>query len=167
MIPQSDPVRSTQQQLAARQSLAKELSRFSGDTTDWSIFISRYRYTSESYGYMDGESMLRLQRGQRSKQCAVAWCYLRQYRRLSRLSDCDMHQHEIVHRKGVDYLRNDPRRVRRNGRCRGVCAEKPRITWKGQRGLFPRKSRQLRLLPLRLPLRHPLLHPMVHLFSPM
>ncbi|XP_065095609.1 uncharacterized protein LOC135717446 [Ochlerotatus camptorhynchus] len=52
----------TQQQLAARQSLAKELPRFSGDPADWPIFISNYRYTTEACGFSDGENMLRLQR---------------------------------------------------------------------------------------------------------
>ncbi|XP_058445110.1 uncharacterized protein LOC131426420 [Malaya genurostris] len=52
----------TQQQLAARQSLAKDLPRFSGDPADWPIFISNYRYTTEACGFTDGENMLRLQR---------------------------------------------------------------------------------------------------------
>ncbi|XP_055644239.1 uncharacterized protein LOC129780226 [Toxorhynchites rutilus septentrionalis] len=52
----------SQQQLAARQSLAKELPRFSGDPADWPIFISNYRYTTEACGFSDGENMLRLQR---------------------------------------------------------------------------------------------------------
>ncbi|XP_062709353.1 uncharacterized protein LOC134288451 [Aedes albopictus] len=61
-IPQQDPVRLTQQQLAARQSLAKDLPRFSGDPAEWPIFISNYRYTTEACGFSDGENMLRLQR---------------------------------------------------------------------------------------------------------
>ncbi|XP_062700056.1 uncharacterized protein LOC134284792, partial [Aedes albopictus] len=61
-IPHPDPVRPTQQQLAARQSLAKELPRFTGDPTEWPIFISNYRYTTDACGYTDGENMLRLQR---------------------------------------------------------------------------------------------------------
>ncbi|XP_062538743.1 uncharacterized protein LOC134207018 [Armigeres subalbatus] len=62
VIPQLDPARPTQQQLAARQSLAKELPRFTGDPAEWPIFISNYRYTSEACGFSDGENMLRLQR---------------------------------------------------------------------------------------------------------
>ncbi|XP_062703570.1 uncharacterized protein LOC134286025 [Aedes albopictus] len=62
VIPQQDPVRPTQQQLAARQSLAKDLPRFSGDPAEWPIFISNYRYTTEACGFSDGENMLRLQR---------------------------------------------------------------------------------------------------------
>ncbi|XP_062537741.1 uncharacterized protein LOC134206075 [Armigeres subalbatus] len=52
----------TQRQLAARQSLAKELPRFSGDPAEWPIFISKYRYTTEACGFSEGENMLRLQR---------------------------------------------------------------------------------------------------------
>ncbi|XP_062538388.1 uncharacterized protein LOC134206676 [Armigeres subalbatus] len=62
VIPNCEIVRPTQQQLAARQSLAKELPRFSGDPADWPIFISSYRYTSEACGFTEGENMLRLQR---------------------------------------------------------------------------------------------------------
>ncbi|XP_062706457.1 uncharacterized protein LOC134287734 [Aedes albopictus] len=61
-IPNHELVRPTQQQLAARQSLAKELPRFSGDPAEWPIFISSYRYTTEACGFSDGENMLRLQR---------------------------------------------------------------------------------------------------------
>lgn len=50
------------QQLAARQSLARDLPQFSGDPSDWPIFISNYEYTTASCGYTDGENMLRLQR---------------------------------------------------------------------------------------------------------
>ncbi|XP_053698719.1 uncharacterized protein LOC128745665 [Sabethes cyaneus] len=52
----------TQQQLAARQSLAKELPRFSGDPSEWPIFISNYHYTTEACGFSQAENMLRLQR---------------------------------------------------------------------------------------------------------
>ncbi|XP_062714039.1 uncharacterized protein LOC134290847 [Aedes albopictus] len=62
VISQPDPFRPTQQQLAARQSLAKDLPRFSGDPAEWPIFISNYRYTTEACGFSDGENMLRLQR---------------------------------------------------------------------------------------------------------
>ncbi|XP_058826865.1 uncharacterized protein LOC131686880 [Topomyia yanbarensis] len=62
VIPPRAPGGPTQQQLAARQSLAKELPRFSGDPADWPIFISSYRYTTEACGFSDGENMLRLQR---------------------------------------------------------------------------------------------------------
>ncbi|XP_053699404.1 uncharacterized protein LOC128746376 [Sabethes cyaneus] len=50
------------QQLAARQSLARDLPQFSGDPADWPIFISNYEYTTTSCGYTNGENMLRLQR---------------------------------------------------------------------------------------------------------
>ncbi|XP_062708368.1 uncharacterized protein LOC134288235 [Aedes albopictus] len=62
VISQPDPFRRTQQQLAARQSLAKDLPRFSGDPAEWPIFISNYHYTTEACGFSDGENMLRLQR---------------------------------------------------------------------------------------------------------
>ncbi|XP_055618958.1 uncharacterized protein LOC129764157 [Toxorhynchites rutilus septentrionalis] len=50
------------QQLAARQSMARDLPQFSGDPADWPIFISNYDYTTSSCGYTDWENMLRLQR---------------------------------------------------------------------------------------------------------
>lgn len=52
----------TQRQLAARQSFAKELPTFTGDPSEWPIFISNYEYTTEACGYTNGENMLRLQR---------------------------------------------------------------------------------------------------------
>ncbi|XP_055585318.1 uncharacterized protein LOC129738158 [Uranotaenia lowii] len=52
----------TQQQLAARQSLARDLPIFSGNPTEWPIFIANYRYTTEACGFTNGENMLRLQR---------------------------------------------------------------------------------------------------------
>ncbi|XP_055585492.1 uncharacterized protein LOC129738331 [Uranotaenia lowii] len=52
----------TQQQLTARQSLARDLPTFTGDPAEWPIFISHYKYTTEACGFTDGENMLRLQR---------------------------------------------------------------------------------------------------------
>ncbi|XP_055633594.1 uncharacterized protein LOC129773943 [Toxorhynchites rutilus septentrionalis] len=52
----------SQQQLAARQSLARHLPTFSGNPADWPIFISNYEYTTRACGYNDGENMVRLQR---------------------------------------------------------------------------------------------------------
>lgn len=56
------PVYPTQQQLAARQSLPKELPRFSGDPADWPVFLSSYNFTNEACGWTNAENMLRLQR---------------------------------------------------------------------------------------------------------
>ncbi|XP_055588827.1 uncharacterized protein LOC129741145 [Uranotaenia lowii] len=52
----------TPQQLVARQSLGKELPNFSGDPTEWPIFISNYEFTTDACGFSNGENMLRLQR---------------------------------------------------------------------------------------------------------
>ncbi|XP_058817804.1 uncharacterized protein LOC131681110 [Topomyia yanbarensis] len=52
----------TPQQLAARQSLARDLPCFSGNPSEWPMFISNYNYTTEACGYTDGENMIRLQR---------------------------------------------------------------------------------------------------------
>ncbi|XP_062712313.1 uncharacterized protein LOC134289800 [Aedes albopictus] len=52
----------TQQQLAARQSLGRDLPVFSGNPADWPIFVSNYNYTTAACGFTDGENMLRLQR---------------------------------------------------------------------------------------------------------
>ncbi|XP_058811098.1 uncharacterized protein LOC131675993 [Topomyia yanbarensis] len=52
----------TQQQLSARQSLARDLPSFSGDPSEWPIFISNYNYTTEACGYTHGENLIRLQR---------------------------------------------------------------------------------------------------------
>ncbi|XP_055584688.1 uncharacterized protein LOC129737550 [Uranotaenia lowii] len=50
------------QQVVARQSLGRDLPRFSGDPTEWPIFISNYEFTTEACGFSDAENMLRLQR---------------------------------------------------------------------------------------------------------
>ncbi|XP_055549309.1 uncharacterized protein LOC129732445 [Wyeomyia smithii] len=52
----------TSQQIAARQSLARDLPQFAGDPAEWPIFISNYEYTTAACGYTHGENMLRLQR---------------------------------------------------------------------------------------------------------
>ncbi|XP_053687000.1 uncharacterized protein LOC128736541 [Sabethes cyaneus] len=52
----------TPQQIAARQSLARDLPQFSGDPAEWPIFIANYEYTTAACGYTLGENMLRLQR---------------------------------------------------------------------------------------------------------
>ncbi|XP_055605881.1 uncharacterized protein LOC129754048 [Uranotaenia lowii] len=51
----------TPQQMAARQSFPRELPSFSGDPTDWPMFIANYEYTTATCGYSNGENMLRLQ----------------------------------------------------------------------------------------------------------
>ncbi|XP_055585344.1 uncharacterized protein LOC129738178 [Uranotaenia lowii] len=52
----------TPQQLNARQSLARELPRFSGDPADWPMFIANFEYTTAACGFTDGENMVRLQK---------------------------------------------------------------------------------------------------------
>ncbi|XP_058456811.1 uncharacterized protein LOC131434173 [Malaya genurostris] len=52
----------TPQQIAARHSLARDLPCFSGNPSDWPIFISNFNYTTKACGYTDGENMVRLQR---------------------------------------------------------------------------------------------------------
>ncbi|XP_062701454.1 uncharacterized protein LOC115254319 [Aedes albopictus] len=52
----------TQEQLAARQVLPRDLPMFSGDPADWPVFISHYNYTTQACGYSNGENMIRLQR---------------------------------------------------------------------------------------------------------
>ncbi|XP_055605994.1 uncharacterized protein LOC129754139 [Uranotaenia lowii] len=55
-------VQLTPQQLAARQSFARELPPFTGDPAEWPIFIGNFEYTTAVCGYTNGENMLRLQR---------------------------------------------------------------------------------------------------------
>ncbi|XP_055612957.1 uncharacterized protein LOC129759509 [Uranotaenia lowii] len=57
-----NPVHLTAQQLAARQSFARELPIFTGDPAEWPVFIGNYEYTTAVCGYTNGENMLRLQR---------------------------------------------------------------------------------------------------------
>lgn len=45
-----------------RQSTVKELPIFWGDPMDWPIFINQFRETSELYGFLNRESMSRLQK---------------------------------------------------------------------------------------------------------
>ncbi|XP_055632447.1 uncharacterized protein LOC129772938 [Toxorhynchites rutilus septentrionalis] len=52
----------SQEQLAARQVLPRDLPVFTGDPADWPVFISNYNYTTEACGYSNGENMIRLQR---------------------------------------------------------------------------------------------------------
>ncbi|XP_062542169.1 putative mediator of RNA polymerase II transcription subunit 12 [Armigeres subalbatus] len=50
----------TQQQLASRQSLARDLPMFSGDPAEWPIFISNFEYTTRTCGYTHGETQVAL-----------------------------------------------------------------------------------------------------------
>ncbi|XP_055589014.1 uncharacterized protein LOC129741312 [Uranotaenia lowii] len=52
----------SQQQLATRQMLPRDLPIFSGNPADWPVFISQYNYTTEACGFSPGENMIRLQR---------------------------------------------------------------------------------------------------------
>lgn len=56
----------TQQQAMARQVISRELPPFTGDPTDWPMFISSYRHSTAACGYTDYENLLRLQRSLKS-----------------------------------------------------------------------------------------------------
>lgn len=59
----SNPMRSlTSDQISARQVMAKELPRFTGDPEEWPLFISCFEMTTECCGYSDVENLMRLQR---------------------------------------------------------------------------------------------------------
>lgn len=53
------------QQLAARHVVSKELPIFSGDPSEWPLFISSYQHSNQTCGYSDSENLLRLQRSLR------------------------------------------------------------------------------------------------------
>ncbi|XP_055585027.1 uncharacterized protein LOC129737887 [Uranotaenia lowii] len=57
-----NPVSLSPQQLAARQSFARDLPVFTGDPAEWPMFIANYEYTTAVCGFTNGENMLRLQR---------------------------------------------------------------------------------------------------------
>ncbi|XP_058826961.1 uncharacterized protein LOC131686947 [Topomyia yanbarensis] len=52
----------TPSQLAARQVMTKELPPFSGNPTDWPVFISSFMTTTLACGYSSAENLTRLQR---------------------------------------------------------------------------------------------------------
>uniref|UniRef100_A0A182NZC7 PHD-type domain-containing protein n=1 Tax=Anopheles epiroticus TaxID=199890 RepID=A0A182NZC7_9DIPT len=52
----------TPRQVAARQTVSKELPTFSGDPAEWPIFISHYENSTRRCGYSNWENMLRLQK---------------------------------------------------------------------------------------------------------
>ncbi|XP_055523114.1 uncharacterized protein LOC129717278 [Wyeomyia smithii] len=58
----SVPAMLTQQHLAARQVLGKELPIFSGNPEDWPIFISSFQQSTIACGYTDAENLIRFQK---------------------------------------------------------------------------------------------------------
>ncbi|XP_058464923.1 uncharacterized protein LOC131438730 [Malaya genurostris] len=55
----------SQQQLAARQVVSKELPVFSGNPLEWPLFVSSYENSTALCGFSDAENMMRLQRSLR------------------------------------------------------------------------------------------------------
>ncbi|XP_062713670.1 uncharacterized protein LOC134290528 [Aedes albopictus] len=52
----------SQEQIAARQVLGKDLPIFDGNPEDWPVFISNYEQSTTTCGYSDAENLVRLQR---------------------------------------------------------------------------------------------------------
>ncbi|XP_062709047.1 uncharacterized protein LOC134288378 [Aedes albopictus] len=52
----------SQEQIAARQVLGKDLPNFDGNPEDWPVFISNYEQSTTTCGYSDAENLVRLQR---------------------------------------------------------------------------------------------------------
>lgn len=57
-----DPAAPTQRQLAARQSVSKDLPVFSGNQEEWPVFLSIFNSTTSMCGYSNEENIVRLQR---------------------------------------------------------------------------------------------------------
>ncbi|XP_055621992.1 uncharacterized protein LOC129765605 [Toxorhynchites rutilus septentrionalis] len=63
-------------QLTARQVVPKELPIFSGDPSDWPIFITSYNNSTQICGYSDSENLMRLQRSIKGCALDAVKCFL-------------------------------------------------------------------------------------------
>ncbi|XP_037812488.1 uncharacterized protein LOC119604106 isoform X1 [Lucilia sericata] len=50
----------TREQIASRQSFARDLAKFNGNPEDWPLFFATYQQTTEICGFSDSENLLRL-----------------------------------------------------------------------------------------------------------
>ncbi|XP_058816165.1 uncharacterized protein LOC131679452 [Topomyia yanbarensis] len=71
-----DQFQFSRSQIAARQSVSKDLPIFSGNPEDWPIFLSMFNSTTAMCGFTEDENLVRLQRSLKGKAYEAVKCRL-------------------------------------------------------------------------------------------